>query len=132
MTSVTIEGSPKTVVVVDDEQDIVTVFKKVLENAGYRVLGFTDPLGALEHLQSCNGSYDLIISDIRMPMMNGSDFAARVRQFNATVTFLFMSAFESSTLEIKPELQIAAFLQKPLLPSQLRETVSKFLPIEAR
>jgi CheY-like chemotaxis protein len=131
MTSVTIEDA-KTVVIVDDESDIVTIFKKVLENAGYRVLCFTDPLNALEHLKSHNGSYDLIISDIRMPVMSGIEFATEVRQFNATVTFMFMSAFEGATLEIKPELQIASFLQKPLLPSQLTEIISKFLPIDAR
>jgi two-component system NtrC family response regulator len=131
MTSVAIEGAPKVVVIVDDEPDIVTIFKKVLEMSGYRAFGFTDPLDALNHLQS-GQSCDLIISDIRMPGMDGIEFVTRVRQFNTTVTILLMSAFDRASLEIASELQIAAFLQKPLAPSELKEIMSKHLPIRAR
>jgi two-component system, cell cycle response regulator CpdR len=57
--------------VVDDEFDIVNVIKLYLQGKGLNVFGFTDPLLALEHFRINCKNYMLIISDIRMPRMNG-------------------------------------------------------------
>jgi len=58
----------------DDDFDITTVLKQGLEKRGFQVFGFTDPLLALEHFQLNSGQYGLVVSDLRMPAMNGYEF----------------------------------------------------------
>ena len=58
--------------VVDDEVDIMSLFKDALsqiENAS--VFGFTDPIQALEHFKVNQSNYSLILSDFRIPLMDG-------------------------------------------------------------
>jgi DNA-binding response OmpR family regulator len=60
-----------TILVLDDEYDIVGIIKEALERENYSVIGFTEPLMALEHFNVNYASYHLVISDWRMPVMNG-------------------------------------------------------------
>ena len=59
------------VLIVDDEPDINMTVTTVLEENGFQVDSFTDPLLALENFRKQAGLYDLIIFDIKMPYMNG-------------------------------------------------------------
>ena len=67
------------IILLDDEPDIVSVFGKVLQLSGYGVNGFTDPPKALEFFAKNRDKCSLVITDLRMPHMNGIDFAANVR-----------------------------------------------------
>ena len=111
----------------DDENDIVFTFKRSLEVSGFPVFGFTDPHLALEHFSNNAGSYALILADIRMPRMNGLEFAARVREQSPHVKILLMSAFDMKDLTIEPSLQISELLQKPLSPLELKEIISRYV-----
>jgi CheY-like chemotaxis protein len=57
--------------VVDDEADVVEIMRKFLRKLGYSVFGFTNPFIALEQFERKPKKYQLVISDIRMPAMNG-------------------------------------------------------------
>jgi CheY-like chemotaxis protein len=102
-----------------------------LEISGFPVFGFTDPLLALEHFTSNATRYALILTDIRMPNMDGLEFAAKVRMLNRRVKILLMSAFDMNDLAIEPSLRISALLQKPLSPLLLKEIVSKHIDIRS-
>lgn len=123
---------PKAIILVDDEPDIVAIFKRALEFAGYTVFGFTEPDKALEHIKSNPETCGLIISDVRMPNINGIELANRVRQIKLAIPFVLMSAFETANLGVPPELKIAAFLQKPVRPIELKNLVCSYLPLEAK
>ena len=60
----------KRVLLVDDEPDLNLTLKMVLEENGFKVDSFTDPLLALENFKEQDGMYDMIILDIKMPEMN--------------------------------------------------------------
>ncbi len=62
------------ILLLDDDFDIITVFRLGLEDKGFHVFGFTDPLLALDHFQMNSEQFGLVISDIRMPVINGYDF----------------------------------------------------------
>jgi CheY-like chemotaxis protein len=65
----------KSILVLDDEFDVMNIIKLGLQKKGsFEVYGFTDPMLALEHLKADPNRYSLIISDIRMPKMNGYEF----------------------------------------------------------
>jgi CheY-like chemotaxis protein len=57
------------VLVVDDEEDILAITKKSLERYGHTAHTFSSSLDALEHLRKNPMSYDLVITDVRMPGM---------------------------------------------------------------
>ena len=59
------------ILLVDDEFDIVTVFTQALKEQGFPVVGFTKPLLALDDFHINSDRYGLVISDLRMPVMNG-------------------------------------------------------------
>jgi CheY-like chemotaxis protein len=132
MTSTDISTTSKAIMVVDDEADIVIVFDKSLSLAGYEVFSFTDPVQALEHFKMNPAKFGLIISDIRMPNMNGIEFATKVREMTALVPVILMSAFEMTSLEISPSLNITRFVQKPIMPAELRKLVAEYVPIIAK
>jgi two-component system C4-dicarboxylate transport response regulator DctD len=132
MTSIDTTTTSKAIMIVDDESDIVLIFRRSLELAGYNVFAFTDAIEALEHLKLYMDKYGLIISDARMPNMTGLEFATKVRGINASIPFILMSAFDLATQDISPALSIAMFLQKPVMPSQLKQIVSRYISIPAR
>jgi DNA-binding NtrC family response regulator len=112
--------------VVDDEFDIVNVIKLYLQGKGLNVFGFTDPLLALEHFRINCKNYMLIISDIRMPGMNGIEFVLKVREIIPTIKVMLMSAFEINSTELSEVLKgnkIQAFIQKPIALDELGNIV---------
>jgi DNA-binding NtrC family response regulator len=107
----------KSIVVVDDEHDIVNQIKRVLEAMdGFKVYTFTDPFAALEHFNSeCKGNH-IVISDITLPGMNGYEFVKQVKKIDPQVKIILMSSSERSEnniLDLLPEVKIDTFLQKP-------------------
>jgi DNA-binding NtrC family response regulator len=90
------------------------------------VFKFTDPLIALEHILLNKSKYILIISDFRMPGLNGIEFIKKVKDLNPRIRTLLMTAFEMTdnlfSQYIKQEV-INGFLQKPISIKDLLEQV---------
>lgn len=108
-------SSARSILVVDDELDIVLIFKQALSRQGYTVFGFTDPLLALEHFKVNSVDYGLVITDVRMPRMSGFELAANIKVIKPDAKVVFMSAFEVSDLEFSmPGVKINDFLRKPV------------------
>jgi DNA-binding NtrC family response regulator len=112
-----ITSNSKSIVVVDDERDIVNQIKRSLEAMdGLKVYTFTDPFAALEHFNSSCKDHHIVISDIRMPGMNGYEFVKQVKKINPQAKIILMSSFEiddNNLLDVLPDVKIDTFLQKP-------------------
>jgi DNA-binding NtrC family response regulator len=118
------------ILIVDDEFDIVSIFKQALNKKGFHVFGFTDPLLALEHFQINVKRYRLVISDLRMPGMNGYEFVKKVNEIKPEIRIFLMTAFEINDVEFKkllPKVKIEGLLQKPFSLADLVNTVSKYI-----
>lgn len=76
--------------VVDDELDITLTLKSVLEQSGFNVDLFNDPLLALQNFKT--NFYDLIILDIKMPKMNGFDLYEKIKMIDNKVKVCFLTA----------------------------------------
>ncbi|HJT47941.1 MAG TPA: response regulator [Nitrososphaeraceae archaeon] len=118
------------VLAVDDEYDIVNLIKQSLErNRQHRVCLFIDALEALNHFKSDSNDYhDVIISDIRMPGMNGYEFVKKAKEIDKQIKVILMSAFEINEREfhnLLPDIKVDAFLQKPFSIQQLNNVVEK-------
>ena len=119
--------------VVDDEFDILNVIKLYLQQASLNVFGFTDPNLALEHFRINCKDYILVVSDIRMPGMNGFEFVRKLREISPAIKVLLMSAFEVNSTELSIGLggtKIEGFIQKPISLRKLSSIVQKQLEIK--
>jgi two-component SAPR family response regulator len=119
------------ILVLDDDFDISLLVKQVLQRHRFKnVFAFTDPLLALEHFKINHKDYSLIISDIRMPTMNGFEFVREAREINPKVKILLMTAFEIDDKEfarVLPNPKIDGLIQKPASPKQIMDIVSKIM-----
>src|SRR6187200_924516 len=78
------------ILIVDDEDDINLLFKMVLEDNGFKVDTFNDPLEALENFTA--GSYDLLLLDMLMPNMNGFELYQKIRTIDDKDKICFLTA----------------------------------------
>ena len=87
--------SPMYVAVIDDEIDLVYLFKDALSQInGIQVFAFSDPNLALEHFQLNHENYRVVVADYRMPGINGIQLFDKMKAINPTVARILVSAFE--------------------------------------
>jgi DNA-binding NtrC family response regulator len=118
------------ILVVDDEFDIVTLIRRSLQNHGFKTLGFTDPIIALEQFQNNSKSFAMVISDIRMPSMNGYELIRKIKSIHPTIKTILISAFEINKNEfskVMPSVKIDAFISKPISLKELVNIVENIL-----
>jgi DNA-binding response OmpR family regulator len=105
----------KRILIVDDEQDIISVFKMVLEMNDFEVDAYNDPLLALSNFKK--NAYDLVILDIRMPDMDGFELYKKIKMVDDKVKVCFMTAFDDYRQEFKKSFpmldEIKCFIRKP-------------------
>ena len=115
----------------DDERDITELFRDALQGlAGLSIFSFTDPIIAIEHFKMNKNSYALVISDLRMPVINGIQLLKTVKDLNPEVRTVLMTAFEVEDKlfqeYIKKEI-IDGFAQKPISRDNLLQEVREQL-----
>ena len=124
----------KSILLLDDEVDIVSIIKHSLQAQGLNVYSFTHALLALEHFQLNSKNYGLVLSDIRMPSMTGFEFARKIRKINPSTKILLMSAFDSDKdlhfSKLFSSAKIDGFIQKPISPNELIRLIQKGAIIE--
>lgn len=113
--------------VVDDEKDILTVLMKALEAHGLNVVGYTDPNLALKHFADGGNSFDVIVSDVRMPELTGFQLARNVKELYPKIKIVLMSSsFEITKPEfdkVMPSTTVDSFICKPFTISRLVKVI---------
>ena len=118
----------ESIMIVDDEIEITTFMKLSLQKCGFDVDSFTDPFLALEHLQINSKDYMIVISDIRMPGLNGFEFVRKIREVKPKIKVLLMTAFDINTNVFSEELlatKVNGFIQKPISEKILNSEIKK-------
>jgi DNA-binding response OmpR family regulator len=118
------------ILMLDDEFDIMNVFTLALEQQGFHVIGFTEPLLALDHFQKNSERYWLVISDIRMPVIDGYQFAKKVKEIKHDVKVFFMSAYLSDDVQFRtglPSVKVDEYIEKPISLNDFLKMVKKYL-----
>ena len=119
-------GGTETVLLCEDEPDLRELTKEVLEEYGYRVLEAGDGREALEVLEGFSDKIDLLLTDVVMPRMNGSELAARLTRERG-VRVLYMSGYTETSVVRGAAAPGAGFLQKPFSPVSLARAVRELL-----
>jgi len=122
-------NNKRIVIIVDDEIYITKLFHEALrENIdGISVFSFIDPVIAFEHFTENNANYALVISDLRMPGLNGLELLKKVKTSNPKVRTILMSAynFEEDELyqQYMKEAVINSSIEKPVTMNRLYQRV---------
>jgi two-component system, cell cycle sensor histidine kinase and response regulator CckA len=111
----------QTILVVDDEEDIRTVVRQMLTGAGYLVLDAEDPNQALR--LAGQQHVDLLLTDVVMPLMRGTELAQRLLAVAPSAKVLLMSAYKVAEITASGH----PFLAKPFTPEILLERVRELL-----
>ena len=107
------------IMVVDDEKDILRIIKRDLEVTNeFQVETFSSGIEALNAFKTHDlGYYDAIITDIRMPKMNGFELYRQVKELSPNTKIAFITAFEINKDEfnkVLPSIEVKDFIIKPI------------------
>jgi len=125
----------ETILVVDDEPEVLGMTSSILRAEGYTIVATGDPREALRIARSRQEPLDLLLTDVVMPGMNGRELAGRLRVFRPGIKVLFMSAYSAETVE-NYGIRLApgeSFVVKPFavadLSSKVRGVLNGQLPV---
>jgi signal transduction histidine kinase/CheY-like chemotaxis protein len=113
----------KSVLMVDDEDLLLTMGQMILSSYGYQVFTSNSGAKALEMIDSGRNSIDLVITDLVMPNMSGREFVEHLRRRLPRVPVICMSGYVRSANQTEDEL----YMQKPFTSQDLLRTVKQVL-----
>ena len=115
------------IMLVDDEEIVRNVISEVLTDLSYHVVSFSSASEALEYYKKNVSEIDVVISDMRMPNMNGLQLYKKLNSMNPNLMFIMLSGFvDEITLE---EDEKTLVLAKPISVKSLDEAIKKLLKI---
>jgi CheY-like chemotaxis protein len=117
-------GNRKRILIVDDDPQIRSVYREMLESAGYDITATDQGSEGLETVEQ--GEIDLVLLDIRMPGMDGLEFLARVREINESLPIILSSAYAAYKEDFR-SWGADAFVMKGTDPKSLKEAVGRFI-----
>jgi CheY-like chemotaxis protein len=119
----------KRILVVDDEPDVCMVYQIVLQDAGFECKSYIDPVKALKEFRP--NYYDLILLDIKMPVLNGFELCKKILELDKTVHIIFITASEEYYEQFRsqhfPELGKINYIQKPIGNDELLHIVNMII-----
>jgi signal transduction histidine kinase len=118
----------ETVLLVEDDDAVRSMLATVLRSNQYRVVEASNGLEALRLVDNSSDRIDLVLTDVVMPRMNGREFAVEVERLRPGTRVLYMSGYTDGTFVHHGVLESgSAFLQKPIVPAVLIDTVRDML-----
>ena len=116
------ESEYKSIAVVDDEYDIITLFTVVLEENGYRVTGFTNPIFILDYIRKYPNEFRLIVIDYRMPQMLGCELSNKISSINPKIKMVLITAYDN-VINNSLNLEI---VKKPITNTKLLQIINQY------
>jgi len=121
-----------TIILVEDDEVVRNVTCRILKRAGFAVLEAENGASALELYEAMDFAADLIVTDIAMPEMGGSELAERIAKLDRQTKVLFMSGYTEDKVTRDHLLSPgAAFIEKPFTPDALTRKVREILDAPA-
>ncbi len=126
-----IRGGHEHILLVDDEMEIVRMVRRMLQKLGYRVSAYSNSAEALEIFCERPHDFDLVITDLTMPLMTGDRLAEEMIAIRSDIPVIICTGFSQSIYELRQRAPgIRALLMKPVIMRDLSEAVRKELDAE--
>ncbi|MGE5815602.1 MAG: response regulator [Acidobacteriota bacterium] len=113
----------ETILLVEDEPAVRGLFAQALRHAGYTIIEARNGAEALEVFDRIDGKIDLLLTDVRMPFLGGSELAGKLLARRPDLRLLYISGY-AAKVELGPN---AALLQKPFVRADLLRAVRSVL-----
>jgi CheY-like chemotaxis protein len=121
------EGQSIAILAVDDEPGVLALVRRCLDDERVTLIEATSGKDALEQIPK-GPSLDLLITDLRMPEMEGDELARQVRALDPNLRVLYLTSHADRLFGVKPQLWAEeAYLDKPFTREGLREAVAQLL-----
>lgn len=121
-------GGTETILVVEDNETILTLITNALSRLGYEVLSAGDGPTALEHYGSSPHDIKLLVTDVMMPRMSGRELALKLTELRPTIKVLYASGYTQDITSrhgvFEPDVN---FIQKPYTPYGLATRIRQML-----
>jgi DNA-binding NtrC family response regulator len=121
----------RTILVVDDDDAVRRILRKLLESQSYRVVESGQPREACERFDADPAAIDLLVTDLKMPLMSGQQVAAHLRLARADMPVLFISGHSDQAYPRDLTGPRSRFIEKPFSSDVLLERVRELLAIVA-
>jgi len=116
------------ILIADDEEAIRSLIARALRQDGHEVMTATDGAHALDVLGRERGGFELLLSDIRMPVMDGIALAHAAARAHPAVTILLMTGYaDQRERALGLDTLVREVVQKPFSISEMRDVVNKTL-----
>jgi DNA-binding NtrC family response regulator len=118
------------ILVVDDERDMLLLIERIItEETGHKVVTAADPQEALEQVKS--GGFDLVITDLKMPKMDGIRLLEAIKALNSTVSVVVMTAFGTIETAVEATRKGACdFITKPFRRERILVTIENVMSFQ--
>lgn len=117
--------------IIDDEKDLLFVYRSGLEIDGIEITTFDDPILALEEFTKNSEKYCLVITDMRMPGISGYEIVNKFKDINPKIIIIIISAYNITENEIiqnlNPNIKIDRLIRKPVTLENLRGIIEDIL-----
>ncbi len=124
-------GRGRTILVADDEPMVLSFACRILELSGFNFLTAVNGREAVEIFESRSSRISLVLLDLTMPVLDGWEALAEIRQIQADVPIILSSGYsEEQVAENMSSIEMTRFVQKPYLPSQLLEKIGALIEPE--
>jgi CheY-like chemotaxis protein len=122
------KSEPRTILIVDDEEQNRRIYAEILSDLGYRTIEEPDGESALMTIRAGNTSVDLVIADYRMPGMNGLEFIESLRSMMPTVPMIMVTAFANVESYLQSfSLGVFEYMNKPFSKAEFVRIVKAAL-----
>ncbi len=123
-----VAGGNERLLLVDDEEVLVQVGSEMLAGLGYEVVGRTSSLEALDLFRARPDRFDLVITDLTMPILTGIDLVREIRRIRPGMPVILCSGFnETMTREKALELGVDEFILKPIAYRHIAPAIRRVL-----
>ena len=117
----------KTILVVEDDEELRSLTADILESIGYRVITAADGQDALDIYQKNGQNIDLVFSDMVMPNKSGVELFTRLRTINPSLKFVLVSGYNVNGIQGHMFEEMSALLMKPYTPKQIAALMTEIL-----
>lgn len=118
------------IMIVDDEKDVLDIISSAMKKWNLESEEFTRPTKALDCFRDNPSAYSLVLTDIRMPDMNGLEFARQIRAIKPDISIILMTSFDLKTVEQElnaPTFEYGQVITKPFVLEHLRKRINRIL-----
>ncbi|HPI94127.1 MAG TPA: response regulator [Deltaproteobacteria bacterium] len=121
---------PERILLVDDEAAVLNVTKKILEKMGYQVTALSDGVRALDLFRNDPCRFDLVITDVEMPVLTGDELARRIMEIRLGMPVILYTGYSRRiSAERAREMGIREYVMKPSRMDDLERIIRDVLEV---